>query len=296
MIRLLATGPASAAAGAETAAGRGRADRGVGQRLGHRRRGHSRPGSPPAPAARSRAGPAGSAAAPGRGPAGSGPSPSGSASRRAASAYDRPSRSQSTTASRYRDRQPGDLLVDDAQHVVALGRGCGSHGGLLRDRLAARRLLVRPLPARLGPRPHRHPSGDAVQPGPQPAGVADRAGPLHQHQERRLEGVLDVVRVAEDPPADAQHHRAVQCHQRVEGRLVVPRREPLEQLAVVQPGHRPGVKELPDRRQYRNLPARHVPASASAIPADRLPPTLHHTVVGPALVPDFPAPRHGRPC
>ncbi len=168
-------------------------------------------------------------------------------------------------------RQPGDLLVDDVQHVVPLGPGYGSHGRFLRHRGRTGRILMRTPTERLGPRPHRHPPGNAVQPGAQPPGVADRPGPLHQHQERRLERILDVVPVAEDPPADAQHHRAVQGHQRGERRLVATRREPLEQLAVVQPRHRPAVEELPDRRQHRNLPARHVGASAPATSADRFP-------------------------
>jgi hypothetical protein len=61
-----------------------------------------------------------------------------------------------------------------------------------------------------------------------------RATPCSQHQERGLQGVLGVVRVAEDLPADAQDHRPVPLHQGREGRLV----------GVVSPGHE-SLDELP---------------------------------------------------
>ena len=66
-------------------------------------------------------------------------------------------------------------------------------------------------------------------------GLADRAGLARQHQECRLEGVLGVVRVAEDLPADSQDHRSVTLHQGREGRLIGPvpcGHEPLDELPV----------------------------------------------------------------
>ena len=99
--------------------------------------------------------------------------------------------------------------------------------------------MVGPASGRLGPRPHRHAASDAVQPGPEPARVADRAGTPDQDQERRLEGVLDVVLVAQDATTDAQDERAMEGHQGRESRLVMPRHESLQQLPIIQPRHGP---------------------------------------------------------
>ena len=61
--------------------------------------------------------------------------------------------------------------------------------------------------------------------------------------------------IAQELPADAQHHRTVPGHDRGEGGLVgriAPRDEPLEQLAVGEPGGRAALEEraeLPDQRQ-----------------------------------------------
>jgi hypothetical protein len=53
----------------------------------------------------------------------------------------------------------------------------------------------------------------AVQPRADRLALADRAGLAEQHEEGRLERVLGLVRVAQDPPADAEHHRAVPLDQ-----------------------------------------------------------------------------------
>jgi len=41
-----------------------------------------------------------------------------------------------------------------------------------------------------------------------------------QHEKRRLEGVLGVLDMAQHAPAEAEHHRPVPPHQRLEGGLV----------------------------------------------------------------------------
>ena len=73
-----------------------------------------------------------------------------------------------------------------------------------------------------------------MQPVPTTAREASAAGPADQHQERGLEGVVGVVRVAQDAPADAQHHGSVPAHEDGKGGLVMPGQETLEQLAVRQ--------------------------------------------------------------
>ena len=58
-----------------------------------------------------------------------------------------------------------------------------------------------------------------------------------------------MVAVAEELPADAQHHRPVARHQRGEGGLagvIAAGREPLEELAVGEPGDRAALEERPE--------------------------------------------------
>ena len=98
--------------------------------------------------------------------------------------------------------------------------------------------------ARLGPGPDGNPVGNAVEPGAHTVAVADRARPADQHQERGLEGVLDLVRrVVEHAAADTQDHRPMPGHQRREGRLVAAGDKPLEQLPLGQPRDRPLVED-----------------------------------------------------
>ncbi len=52
--------------------------------------------------------------------------------------------------------------------------------------------------------------------------------------ERRLEGVLDVARVAEHPSAEAQHHRTVQLYQGRKRILIPSRQVTLRELAITQ--------------------------------------------------------------
>ena len=69
-------------------------------------------------------------------------------------------------------------------------------------------------------RPQGDVVGHAVQPAGQRAGGPDVGGLPRQDQERRLEGVFGVLPVAEDVLADAQDHRPVAGHQRLEGRRI----------------------------------------------------------------------------
>ena len=95
---------------------------------------------------------------------------------------------------------------------------------------------------------------DPIEPVSQQVGVADRAGLAGQDEEDGLEGVLGMVPVAQELAADAQDHGPVPRHQRGEGGFaggIAPRGEPLEELAVGQPGDGAAVEErldLPDDR------------------------------------------------
>ncbi len=74
-------------------------------------------------------------------------------------------------------------------------------------------------PIRVGFGTQRHPKRNAVQPPAQRVMVPDPARPAHQNQKGRLKRVFDVMRLAQDPPADLQHHRSVPSHQLRESRL-----------------------------------------------------------------------------
>src|SRR5262249_47787711 len=116
--------------------------------------------------------------------------------------------------------------------ALAPGRGGGGRGGGGRDVDAAQPLLPGGTPCRPPPRPQGDPVGDRVQPAAHRLALADGAGPPHQRQERRLEGVVHVPGVAEDAAADAQHHRAVPPDEQLEGGLVAVPHEARQKLRV----------------------------------------------------------------
>src|SRR5581483_358097 len=82
-----------------------------------------------------------------------------------------------------------------------------------------------------------------------------------QHQERRLEGVLGEVGVADRPPAHPQHHHPVPPDQRRERGLVPLGGEPAEQGAVVLAGEHAGQSQRQaDAGGHRDIPrGRHPP-------------------------------------
>jgi hypothetical protein len=66
-----------------------------------------------------------------------------------------------------------------------------------------------------------------MQPTAERAATAHAAGMPGQREERRLESVVGVGAVVQDPAADAEHERPVTAHQGRKGRLLAPRREAL---------------------------------------------------------------------
>ncbi len=158
--------------------------------------------------------------------------PSGMPSRRAASGRGSPSSSQRTTGPRCRagSRASSSSRMSRSSSGKPSSGGSTWMGELTRSSLA----LLRAARVRAS-LAVRH--GDAVQPARDLLAAADRGRLPRQHQERRLEGVLGLVRVAQDAAADAQHHRPVPLHQlreRLLRRLVPTRQEPVEQLLVAQ--------------------------------------------------------------
>ena len=151
-------------------------------------------------------------------------------------------------------RQSVDLAVQGlgllaVDHRARPGRRDADSGRLDGARLPRLATAGEPAPGLPG-RAERH----AVEPVAQQVGVADRPGLAGQDEEDGLEGVLGMVVVAQELPADAQDHRPVARHQGGEGGLagrLAAGGEPLEELAVGEPGDRAALEErpeLPDQR------------------------------------------------
>ncbi len=105
----------------------------------------------------------------------------------------------------------GLIAVDQG----AIGGRAGRRGVGLRDVP----LLAMAPACQAGPGVPRGAEGDAVHPGGEPVGVAERRGLPGQDEEGSLESVLGKVVVAQELPADVQDHRPVAGHQRGEGVL-----------------------------------------------------------------------------
>ena len=120
-----------------------------------------------------------------------------------------------------------------------------------RGRTPRRQLLDATAPPRRIRRgTHGDPPRDAEQPVADRIAAADGRGLADQQEERRLEGVGRIVRIAQDPPADAQDHRPVPLQQRREGRLgfrrVVPAEEPRQERTVAEVTDRTHAVEHPE--------------------------------------------------
>ena len=106
--------------------------------------------------------------------------------------------------------------------------------------------FVPAAPGHVGPGVHRHAPGDAVEPARDRLAASHRAGPARQDEERRLERILGVVRVAQDLAADAQHHRPMPLDQGREsgfGPVIAPVHIPFQELRVGQVPEHPHAVE-----------------------------------------------------
>ena len=88
--------------------------------------------------------------------------------------------------------------------------------------------------------------GHAVEPTGDRLPITVRTGLLQQDQKSRLEGVVRLVRVSEDRPANAEDHRTMALNNRRErafGGFACPICESFEQLAVGQASDRAGSEQ-----------------------------------------------------
>jgi hypothetical protein len=63
--------------------------------------------------------------------------------------------------------------------------------------------------------------GDPVEPVADQFRLANTGSLSDEHQERRLKRVIRIMCMAQDAPADAEHHRPVSAHEHLEGNFIV---------------------------------------------------------------------------
>ena len=151
-------------------------------------------------------------------------------------------------------RQAVDLAMQRFGLFTIEQRLRGRYGGTCRGMPGGPILLGLAPPRQpatsLSGRANRH----AVEPVAQQLRLAERPGLAGQNEEDSLEGVLGVMAVAEELPADVHHQRPVAGHQGGERGLtggVAPMDEPLEQLTVGKSGCRTALEEHADLSDQR---------------------------------------------
>ena len=112
--------------------------------------------------------------------------------------------------------QAVDLVIDLSAELVVFDAVRMFHGDLHGTR---RGLLARLANLDASAQPHGDAMGDAMEPASERIAISHGLRPPREDQERGLKRVFGKVRVVEQPPADAQDHRAVAFDERAEGRL-----------------------------------------------------------------------------
>jgi hypothetical protein len=79
---------------------------------------------------------------------------------------------------------------------------------------------------------HCDPLRDAIQPRPDRIPRPHARCSSGKDQESRLESILGILLVPQDPPADGQDHRTVPLDQNSEGRFILVGKKRIENLAI----------------------------------------------------------------
>ena len=108
-----------------------------------------------------------------------------------------------------------------------------------RSALFARSRLVRRAAAM---RARRDAQRDAIEPAREAIPILQRRSLSHQNQENCLNGIFDVAWIGEPPPANAEDHRAVACHDLFKSRLVSLAEETVQKRTLTEAGERAGTK------------------------------------------------------
>jgi hypothetical protein len=104
--------------------------------------------------------------------------------------------------------------------------------GVFHSRHLRRPTLVPPTSRGVGTGPDSNPVSHLVEPSAELPLRPCRAGLLGQNEKSRLERVFGVGRIAQNAPADGQHHGPVPRQDRRESRFVAPSREAIQKLSI----------------------------------------------------------------
>ena len=127
--------------------------------------------------------------------------------------------------------QATDFLFDD-RHGFTIGRIIGRRSR--RGNVRAGWPLAGPSSYGVGSGSAGDTERDSEKPVGKTVPIAQLRGLAQQDQERRLEGVFDVVGIIEPAAAVAENHRAVPCDQFRKSGLVAVEEEPLQELALAE--------------------------------------------------------------
>jgi hypothetical protein len=136
-------------------------------------------------------------------------------------------------------RQAAQFLVEHGPQIVVAGGRRGAwvvHG----------QLLALPPPARLRFGTQRNAPGNGMEPASDRGRLTERRCFAQQDQESGLEGILGVVGITQNPPADAPNQRPMAAHQTGKRAFVLLPAQLLEQLAVAAVHRRTAADPLPD--------------------------------------------------
>jgi hypothetical protein len=104
-----------------------------------------------------------------------------------------------------------------------------------------------------------HAQTDFVKPTTQRPASVDRAGSLSQRQERRLERILSIVGITDQPAAKAENHWSVAMDEQLKRRLIALLGKPIQQHIIIDSLGWTKTGQTPNHRQQRF----HHPYSAS---------------------------------
>src|SRR5262249_54296825 len=122
-------------------------------------------------------------------------------------------------------RQATELHVKNRHHVEQVSVGLFTGTSLERGLMA----MPRGSDPGLGSHPGRH----AIEPGTQAIRIANLRRLADEDEERRLKGLVRVVRTGQQATTHAPDHRPMTSHQRLESRFVPLEDVTLEQITVV---------------------------------------------------------------
>jgi hypothetical protein len=88
--------------------------------------------------------------------------------------------------------------------------------------------------------------GNSVEPVSQEVAAPKRAGLAHQYEECGLKGIVNIVRILQQLPADTEHHWAVPRDERFERGFITSTHKAFEKLALGQSNRSPVAKQPPE--------------------------------------------------